>query len=113
VLSPSDFLYNDAPWQASRPANIVGIGANYELVDIADVFQPFLRYNRATFPSVPLWNPYISGGRPYLAKGQSAVNEQVGSATRQAVAAVKLLVGDVVARHVELRRQQGLRRLEH
>jgi Bacterial membrane protein YfhO len=73
TLSPSDFLYNDAPWQAERPASVTGIGANFELVDIAEVFQPFLRYNRSTLPTMPLWNPYISGGRPYLGNGQSAV----------------------------------------
>jgi hypothetical protein len=73
TLSPSDFLYNDAPWQAERPASVTGIGSNFELVDITEVFQPFLRYNRATLPTMPLWNPYISGGRPYLGNSQSAV----------------------------------------
>ena len=73
TLSASDFLYNDAPWQASRPAGIVGIGSNYELVDTAEVFQPFLQYTRGSLPGIPLWNPYLSGGRPYLANAQSAI----------------------------------------
>lgn len=73
TLSASDFLWNDAPWQATRPASVVGIGANFELVDTAEVFQPFLRYTSAQLPHVPLWNPYISGGRPYLANTQSAI----------------------------------------
>ena len=73
ALSASDFLWNDAPWQASRPASVVGIGANYELVDTAEVFQPFLRYTKGVLPGIPLWNPYISAGRPYLANAQSAV----------------------------------------
>lgn len=73
TLSASDFLWNDAPWQSSRPASVVGIGANYELTDTVEVFQPFLRYTRASLPHIPLWNPYISGGRPYLANAQSAI----------------------------------------
>ncbi len=73
ALSGSDYLYNDAPWQSSRPASVPGLGANFELADAADVFQPFLRYTRSQLPSIPLWNPYISGGRPYLANAQSAI----------------------------------------
>ncbi len=73
TLSGSDYLYNDAPWQSVRPVSVPGLGANFELADAADVFQPFLQYTRSQLPSVPLWNPYISGGRPYLANTQSAV----------------------------------------
>jgi len=73
TLSGSDYLYNDAPWQSTRPASVPGLGANFELADAADVFQPFLGYTRSRLPSIPLWNPYISGGRPYLANAQSAV----------------------------------------
>ena len=73
TLSGSDYLYNDAPWQSTRPASVPGLGANFELADAADVFEPFLGYTRSQFPSVPLWNPYISAGRPYLANAQSAI----------------------------------------
>ena len=37
------------------------------------MFQPFLEDTRARLPHVPLWNPYIMGGRPYLGNAQSAV----------------------------------------
>ena len=73
TLSASDYLWNDPPWQAIRPAGVVGIGANFELVDTAIVFQPFLQYTRDVLPDIPLWNPHISGGRPYLGNNQSAV----------------------------------------
>jgi hypothetical protein len=73
TLASSDYLWNDAPWQTSRPASVPGLGANYELADAADVFEPFLRYTRSELPHIPLWNPYISGGRPYLANAQSAI----------------------------------------
>ena len=73
TLSASDYLWNNPPWQASRPASVVGIGSNFELADQPLVFQPFLRHTRDVLPHIPLWNPYISGGRPYLANNQSAV----------------------------------------
>jgi Bacterial membrane protein YfhO len=73
TLSASDYLWNNPPWQATRPASVVGIGANFELVDQALVFQPFLQYTRDVLPHIPLWNPHISAGRPYLANNQSAI----------------------------------------
>lgn len=73
TLSASDYLWNNPPWQATRPASVVGIGSNFELADQPLVFQPFLQYTRDVLPHVPLWNPHISGGRPYLANNQSAV----------------------------------------
>ena len=73
TLSASDYLWNNPPWQATRPASVVGIGSNFELADQPLVFQPFLQYTRDVLPHLPLWNPHISGGRPYLANNQSAV----------------------------------------
>jgi hypothetical protein len=73
TLSASDFLWNNSPWQATRPASVVGIGANFEMLDTALQFQPMLRHTRGELPGVPLWNPHISGGRPFLANNQSAV----------------------------------------
>jgi hypothetical protein len=73
TLSASDMLWNAAPWQASAPSGIRPLGSNREQVDSVQVFQPFLQTTRSTLPDVPLWNPYIMGGRPYLADAQSAV----------------------------------------
>jgi hypothetical protein len=73
TLSGSDSLLSSVPWQQSKPANVPGLGTNFELADSADVFQPFLQYTRDRLPSIPLWNPYQMAGRPLLADGQSAV----------------------------------------
>jgi hypothetical protein len=73
TLSASDYLWNNPPWQATRPASVEGIGANFELADQPLVFQPFQQYTRDVLPHIPLWNPHISGGRPFLANNQSAV----------------------------------------
>jgi hypothetical protein len=73
TLSGSDWALSSVPWQSSKPASVPGLGTNFELADSADVFQPFLQYTRSVLPSVPLWNPYIGAGRPFLADGQSAV----------------------------------------
>ena len=57
----------------SGPTDIRPFGSNYELVDSAVQFQPWLQHNRAELPHAPLWNPAIGAGRPYLANAQSAV----------------------------------------
>jgi hypothetical protein len=69
----SDFLWSAAPWNTSRPPDVPAFGTNPELTDPAYVFEPFLQYTRGQLPHVPLWDPYIMAGRPYLANAQSAV----------------------------------------
>ena len=73
VLSASDVLYTSAPWASERPAGVKPAGANHNLRDSALHFQVFLEMTRKTLPDVPLWNPHIMGGRPYLANMQAAV----------------------------------------
>ncbi|MGA2008917.1 MAG: YfhO family protein [Solirubrobacteraceae bacterium] len=73
TLSSSDSLLSSVPWQSSKPADVPGLGTNFELADASNVFQPMLQYTRSQLPGVPLWNPYIMAGRPLLADGQSAV----------------------------------------
>ncbi len=72
TLSSSDYLWSATPWTASRPAGVAPTGSNYELGDAPLQTQPALRYDRTAFPHVPLWNPYIGSGRPFLADAQSA-----------------------------------------
>jgi hypothetical protein len=72
TLSASDELWGIPPWTAERPG-LEGSGSNRELGDQHLVFQPFLEHTRATLPHVPLWNPHLMAGRPFLANGQSAV----------------------------------------
>jgi hypothetical protein len=73
TLSSSDSLWSNVPWFADRPADVPGLGSNFELADSVQVFQPFLRYTRGQLPDLPLWNPFVAGGRPYLANAQSAI----------------------------------------
>ena len=73
TISGSDYLWTSAPWNTSRPADVRPFGANRELVDPVTVFQPFVQYTRDQQPGVPLWNPHIQAGRPFLANEQSAV----------------------------------------
>jgi len=73
TLSASDYLYSAAPWQAERPDGVSDLGSNYELADSVVQFQPFLRYARERLPEVPLWNPHLAGGRPFVANAQSAL----------------------------------------
>ena len=73
TFSSSDLLYANAPWKQDRPAYVEGLGSNFELADAVVVFQPFHQYTRERLPDLPLWNPHISGGRPYLANAQSAI----------------------------------------
>jgi hypothetical protein len=73
TLSASDFLWSAAPWEAERPADVRPFGSNYELIDSAVQFQPWLQYTRERLPDAPLWNTHVGAGRPFVANAQSAV----------------------------------------
>jgi hypothetical protein len=73
TLSSSDGLWTAAPWAAARPDDVPLYGSNFELADAVAVFQPFFEFTRAALPDVPLWNPHLMAGRPFLADAQSAV----------------------------------------
>ena len=73
TLSPSDSLWSAAPWTESRPADVPPLGSNFELADASEVFIPFARWTRERLPDIPLWNPHIMGGRPFVGNAQSAV----------------------------------------
>ncbi len=80
TVSAADFLWNAAPWNTSIPASVprqslhpLLVGSNPQLVDGVTVFEPFLQYTRSQLPHLPLWDPYIMGGMPYLADMQSAI----------------------------------------
>lgn len=72
TLSNSDIFWFQPPWSASRPAQLV-TPSNPEIADAPAQLQPFLQYTIASLPHIPLWNPYIVGGRPFLADAQSAI----------------------------------------
>jgi hypothetical protein len=73
TLSSSDGLWTAAPWKAYRPDSVRPYGSNFELADAVAVFQPFFQYTRDALPGVPLWNPHMMAGRPFMADAQSAV----------------------------------------
>ncbi len=50
TLSNSDLLYFDAPWQASRPPDLLRPSQIGEAHDWALSHEPFLRYERAALP---------------------------------------------------------------
>jgi hypothetical protein len=74
ALSAADFAWDVAPWQDVRPADVPG-PTNRDLADSGGANEPFLRYTRAELHAgrIPLWNPYLMAGRPYLADAQSGV----------------------------------------
>jgi len=80
TTSASDYLWSAAPWNTSIPSGIfvwsrhpLLVGSNTQLVDPTTVFEPFLQYTRSQLPHIPLWDPYIMGGTPYLGDMQSAI----------------------------------------
>ncbi len=72
IVSGSDYLWSAAPFESQRPSDVRPLGANYELVDSATQFQPWLQHSRERAPHAPLWNPHVGAGRPFLANAQSA-----------------------------------------
>ncbi|MGI8558499.1 MAG: hypothetical protein ACR2ND_09350, partial [Solirubrobacteraceae bacterium] len=72
TLSGSDLSWFSPPWSAVKP-HALAHPSNSDLADPRSVMQPFTQYVEQRLPSIPLWNPYIQGGRPLLADGQSAV----------------------------------------
>jgi Bacterial membrane protein YfhO len=72
TLSTSDWFWFMPPWESSRPAELER-AANFEIADAPAQMQLFALYARERLPDIPLWNPHIVAGRPFLANAQSAV----------------------------------------
>ena len=73
TLNSADALWSDTPWKPFKPSDVRRYGSNPELADQTVVFIPFLEYARERLPDIPLWNPHIMAGRPFLANAQSAL----------------------------------------
>jgi hypothetical protein len=71
ALSSADIWWFSTPWTADRPAGLTR-PANPDLEDAAQQFQPLREEVKRQVPDVPLWDPWIAGGRPLLADAQSA-----------------------------------------
>lgn len=72
TLSNSDSFWFQPPWVAQKPATLTR-PANPEVDDAPAVLQPFVEHTREVLPHIPLWNPYLAGGRPFLADAQSGI----------------------------------------
>ncbi len=72
TLVPADVLYQYQPWRASAPADSGTLPHNGLVADLVlenYVWKQFtLQSLRAK--QLPLWNPYILSGQPFLAAGQ-------------------------------------------
>ncbi len=80
TTSASDYLWSVAPWNTKAPSGLFvwsthpfEVGSNTQLVDPTTVFEPYLQYTRSQLPHIPLWDPYIMGGTPFLGDMQSAI----------------------------------------
>lgn len=74
VLSPADNLFSYPPYNTIAPLGWTH-ASNPLLGDPTSQFYPFLYYARENIRHghLPLWNPYIMMGTPFLADAQSAV----------------------------------------
>ena len=72
VLSNSDSFWFQPPWVDVKPDGYER-PANPEIDDIPSQMHSFLQYTDERLPDIPLWNPHITSGRPFLANAQSAV----------------------------------------
>jgi hypothetical protein len=74
VLSQADLLYFFPPWSACRPTTLLR-PSNGLLADQSFQFYPYREFARRQLQEghVPLWNPFILMGAPFLANMQSAV----------------------------------------
>ena len=68
----SDSFWQSYPWVTVKPATLHR-AANPGVDDAPAVIQPFTRFTKSSLPHIPLWNPHIMTGRPFLANAQSAV----------------------------------------
>lgn len=74
ILSQADAVYFFPPWSACRPAELAR-ASNPLLGDQSTQFYPYRYFARQQVRAgeVPLWNPFILMGTPFLADMQSAV----------------------------------------
>ena len=75
ALLPTDLAYElDPLWRPLAPAGFTDPG-NRSLIDQACQFYPWRAYAQSALAQgrIPLWNPAIHSGQPFLANGQIAL----------------------------------------
>ncbi len=72
TMLPADNLFQWAPWQAHSAELGVSAPHNALLSDLILENYPWKRFTRASLDQgeIPLWNPYLFAGAPFLANGQ-------------------------------------------
>jgi O-antigen/teichoic acid export membrane protein len=80
VLVPGDVLFSSPPWQAFAQEFGVTYPHNELLSDMLLENLVWKNFAKETLAQgdLPLWNPYIFGGMPFLAAGQNAVLYPLG-----------------------------------
>lgn len=78
IPTNADWLPHYSPWTPGEHA--APLPHNPEIGDSIAQLYPFRAYTAESLKSgiIPLWNPYIFAGNPYLANGQSAVFDPFG-----------------------------------
>jgi hypothetical protein len=83
VLSPADLIFDlDPLWQRLAPAGYTQ-PSNHVLSDQVTQFWPWRVFAVRSLErgELPLWNPYINGGQPFLASAQSALFDPLEAIT--------------------------------
>jgi hypothetical protein len=82
TYSQGDILFDHYPWAAHRPAGFVRPRSTLR-GDVPQVFYPNLEFARAAWDEgrLPLWNPRVYGGQPFIGATQTAVFSPVIAAT--------------------------------
>ena len=80
VLLPADSLYRTQPWRALAQQAGVGVPYNELIGDLIYQNYPWKTFARGEVLSgrLPLWNPHVFGGMPFLAAGQYGVLYPLG-----------------------------------
>lgn len=74
VLSPGGMLFHIAPWRPLEPSDLAGY-YNRVLVDVPLADLPWRAFARRLLHegTLPLWNPYMFAGTPFLANPQTGI----------------------------------------
>jgi len=73
VVLPGDLIFSWYPWARVAPSDFRS--SNPILTDPVTIFHPWRIFTLHSAPpgEIPLWNPYVGGGAPFLGNGQSQI----------------------------------------
>lgn len=75
ILLDGDALYRYAPWSKIAPSDVDISNSRSGITDPLTQFFPWYRFSKQSFSEgkIPLWNPYVYCGNPFLANYQSSL----------------------------------------